>query len=237
MYAPSRPMNLSLCWLAPSTCQLAINALRMALLERLLHRDTKYLNNNEKYQEFEFLDVNQYPQTPQRKYVTITNLFSIYNLSIVAILILLFLIGAGIGIGVFFEQRIQDERNGSAGLEELATGQTIILSNTVNNTLRSVFSLNAIYAFNNGSVDYYTQFLPFINISRVIVNGTAAFQFCPLVMNSDRDAFQRRVSKFGPLFANFTIFDRKSNGSTYISPTAPHTIPYYILHRLQHYHY
>lgn len=86
----------------------------------------------------------------------------------------------------------------------------------------------------NGSVDYYNEFIPFMEASQMwfgtpqlVVRGLTGLEWIVLVEDKDRANFTARVQSFGTDFANFTIKDVSSNGT--LIPARKHAEYYVIL--------
>jgi hypothetical protein len=133
----------------------------------------------------------------------LNSVLSKYNLAIVIIVVFFVLVGVGVGLGAFFGLQVQDEQRGYEELNQLTISMASRLSVAVENAVRSVYSVTALFAYTNGTVDFYTDFLPFTTIAQLVVNGTAAVEFTPVVYRGQEEAFVNAVRSYGMGF-NYT---------------------------------
>jgi CHASE1-domain containing sensor protein len=145
--------------------------------------------------------------------VQLNSVFSKYNIVVLIVVVLFIIIGVGVGVGVFFSLQSQDNLQAYEEFTQLATDLTSRLYNAVSNSVHSVYSVSALFACNNGTVDFYKEFVPFSSLAKLVVNGTAAVEFSPIVYQGQEAEFVAKVRSYGPDFVNFTLLDRAPNGS------------------------
>jgi CHASE1-domain containing sensor protein len=151
-------------------------------------------------------------------------LFKVDGLVLILSIILLTL-GIGVGLLCFFLLQNKEVQAAQGGLYTLGQNQADQLQKIITSTERVVRSVQALFTVNNATVNFYNQFLPYIDISQSFVPGILALSYSPVVYAQDVNTFVQNVRTWGSAHANFTITTRDALNNVIPSPPAALYMP------------
>jgi CHASE1-domain containing sensor protein len=157
--------------------------------------------------------------------------FTITKVDIVLIFVALFLVCLGLAVGLisFFLLQNEEKNIASNNLSLISSLNAASVSKSLTDTARSVTAVQAALIYANASVDYYTQYLPFMNASGLFTNRFSNLNYVQFVNDVDRDAFEANAKLQGKAYTNFEIKIQDSTGAYQTSPrktSSPYAVVY-----------
>jgi CHASE1-domain containing sensor protein len=150
---------------------------------------------------------------------------TIVDIILIIVAVLLICIGLAVGLISFFLLQQKERTLSQNDLYGIATLNAANVKKAVEDAVRSTTALQAVLTYANGSIDYYSQYLPFMNSSGLFSSRYQALNYAQFVTNAQRSQFEATERLQGLAYANFTIKTKDANGTYIVSPQKSYYAP------------
>ncbi|KAL0478124.1 hypothetical protein AKO1_008420 [Acrasis kona] len=195
----------------------------------LIENDARNFIDYEEYNE-EAQQTNKFSKKSHNIKSAIKHfLVSPYNISIEITFILLCIIGLSIGLSTFFSINAKEQNNLRIQLDITASVVHERISAVIFDAIRVTKILSALVLVRNGTINYYSEFKPFMEKGEIFVKGVAGLQLVSAVTNSERNSFIEETRKMGGLYKDFKFLDLNTK-TNHLVPSAVHEEYFVIIH-------